>query len=41
MKAYYDNDASLDALKDKKIAVLGFGSQGHAHSLNLKESGMS
>jgi ketol-acid reductoisomerase len=41
MKAYYDNDASLDALKDKKIAVLGFGSQGHAHSLNLKESGMN
>ncbi len=41
MKAYYDNDASLDVLKDKKIAVLGFGSQGHAHSLNLKESGMN
>ncbi len=41
MKAYYDNDASFDSLKDKKIAVLGFGSQGHAHSLNLKESGMN
>jgi len=41
MKAYYDSDASLDVLKDKKIAVLGFGSQGHAHSLNLKESGMN
>jgi len=41
MKAYYDNDASLDLLKEKKIAVLGFGSQGHAHSLNLKESGMN
>lgn len=41
MKAYYDSDASLDLLKDKKIAVLGFGSQGHAHSLNLKESGMN
>lgn len=41
MKAYYDNEASLDSLKDKKIAVLGFGSQGHAHSLNLKESGMN
>ena len=40
MKAYYDKDASLDVLKEKKIAVLGFGSQGHAHSLNLKESGM-
>ncbi|MBN1300390.1 MAG: ketol-acid reductoisomerase [Melioribacteraceae bacterium] len=41
MKVYYDNDASLDLLKDKKIAVLGFGSQGHAHSLNLKDSGMN
>lgn len=41
MKVYYDKDASLDLLKDKKIAVLGFGSQGHAHSLNLKESGMN
>ncbi len=41
MKVYYDNDASLDFLKDKKIAVLGFGSQGHAHALNLKDSGMN
>lgn len=41
MKAYYDSEASFDSLKDKKIAVLGFGSQGHAHSLNLKESGMN
>jgi len=41
MKVYYENDASLDFLKDKKIAVLGFGSQGHAHALNLKESGMN
>ncbi len=41
MKVYYDQDASLDSLKDKKIAVLGFGSQGHAHSLNLKESGLN
>ena len=40
MKVYYEGDASLDFLKDKKIAVLGFGSQGHAHALNLKESGM-
>lgn len=39
MKVYYDNDASADALQGKKIAVLGFGSQGHAHSLNLHESG--
>lgn len=41
MKVYYDQDASLDSLSDKKIAVLGFGSQGHAHSLNLKESGLN
>ncbi len=40
MKVYYDQDANLDLLKGKKIAVLGFGSQGHAHSLNLHESGM-
>jgi ketol-acid reductoisomerase len=39
MKVYYDSDASLDYLLSKKIAVLGFGSQGHAHALNLKESG--
>ncbi len=40
MKAYYDQDASLDVLKEKKIAILGFGSQGHAHSLNLRDSGI-
>lgn len=41
MKVYYEQDANLDLLKDKKIAVLGFGSQGHAHSQNLKDSGMN
>ncbi len=41
MKVFYDSEASLDSLKNKKIAVLGFGSQGHAHSLNLKESGLN
>jgi ketol-acid reductoisomerase len=41
MKVFYDHDASLDKLKNKKIAVLGYGSQGHAHSLNLKDSGMN
>ncbi len=41
MKVYYEQDANLDLLKSKKIAVLGFGSQGHAHSLNLHESGMN
>ncbi|ACF14087.1 ketol-acid reductoisomerase [Chloroherpeton thalassium ATCC 35110] len=41
MKVYYENDADLALLADKKIAVLGFGSQGHAHALNLKDSGMN
>ena len=41
MKVYYDQDADLGLLANKKIAVLGFGSQGHAHSLNLKDSGMN
>ncbi|MCF7822697.1 MAG: ketol-acid reductoisomerase [Candidatus Marinimicrobia bacterium] len=40
VNAYYDSDADLSVLKGKKCAVLGYGSQGHAHSLNLKESGM-
>src|SRR5712664_502832 len=40
MKVYYDRDADLGALKSKKIAVIGFGSQGHAHALNLRDSGM-
>src|SRR5271163_4578065 len=40
MKVYYDRDADLSALNGKKIAVIGFGSQGHAHALNLRDSGM-
>src|SRR5882672_9637025 len=40
-KVYMDNDADLGALKNKTLAVLGFGSQGHAHALNLKDSGMN
>ncbi|HUY38326.1 MAG TPA: ketol-acid reductoisomerase [Candidatus Binataceae bacterium] len=40
MKVFYDRDADLNALRDKKIAVIGFGSQGHAHALNLRDSGM-
>lgn len=39
-KIYTDKDASLEPLKNKTAAVLGFGSQGHAHALNLKESGV-
>ncbi len=41
MKLFYDNDADLSVLKDKTVAVLGYGSQGHAHALNLHESGVS
>lgn len=41
MKVYYENETSLESLKNKKISVLGYGSQGHAHALNLKESGMN
>jgi ketol-acid reductoisomerase len=37
---YYEADASLDELKDKTLAVIGYGSQGHAHALNLRDSGM-
>jgi ketol-acid reductoisomerase len=37
---YYDNDADLNLLRDKTVAILGYGSQGHAHSLNLKDSGI-
>jgi len=40
MRMYYEKDVSLDALKDKTVAMLGFGSQGHAHSLNLRDSGI-
>jgi ketol-acid reductoisomerase len=38
---YYDRDADLDLIKDRKVAVIGYGSQGHAHALNLKDSGVS
>ena len=39
-KVYYDNDVKPDALRGKKIAVIGYGSQGHAHALNLRDSGL-
>jgi ketol-acid reductoisomerase len=38
-KVYYDVDANIDLIKSKKIAIIGYGSQGHAHALNLKDSG--
>ena len=37
---FYDTDADLSLLKNKTIAIIGYGSQGHAHALNLKDSGM-
>jgi ketol-acid reductoisomerase len=40
LKIYYEQDAPIDVLKGKKVAVLGYGSQGHAHSLNLRDSGI-
>ena len=39
-KIYYEKDAPIDALKGKKVTVVGYGSQGHAHSLNLRDSGI-
>ena len=39
MRVYYDRDCDINLIKDKKIAILGYGSQGHAHALNLKDSG--
>src|SRR5215510_14381429 len=41
MKVYYDKDADLSLIKGKQVAVVGYGSQGHAHALNLKESGIN
>ena len=41
MKIYYDNEADLAALKVKTVAILGYGSQGHAHALNLRDSGVN
>lgn len=40
-KVYYDEDANLELLRGKTVAVIGYGSQGHAHALNLKDSGVN
>ncbi|MFZ9277387.1 MAG: ketol-acid reductoisomerase, partial [Candidatus Fonsibacter ubiquis] len=40
MKIFYEKDANQNLIKDKKVAIFGFGSQGHAHALNLKDSGV-
>ena len=41
MDVYYDRDADLNIIKKKKVAIIGYGSQGHAHALNLKDSGVA
>ena len=38
---YYDKDADLSLIQNKKVAIIGYGSQGHAHALNLRDSGVS
>ncbi len=40
MRVYYDRDADLNFIKNKKVAIIGFGSQGHAHALNMRDSGV-
>ncbi len=41
MKVYYSSDANAELIKSKKVTVIGFGSQGHAHALNLRDSGVT
>lgn len=41
MKVYYDKDCDLSIIKGKKVAIIGYGSQGHAHALNLHDSGVN
>ncbi len=41
MRVYYDRDADVNLIKSKKLAIIGYGSQGHAHALNLRDSGAS
>ena len=40
MKVYYDKDADLSLIKGKTVAIIGYGSQGHAHAQNLNDSGV-
>ncbi|PPR53071.1 MAG: Ketol-acid reductoisomerase, partial [Alphaproteobacteria bacterium MarineAlpha5_Bin6] len=41
MRVYYDRDADINLIKDKKIVIIGYGSQGHAHAMNLRDSGIN
>lgn len=40
LNVYYDKDCNIDLIKDKKVVIIGYGSQGHAHALNMKDSGV-
>ena len=40
VKIYHEEDADIAYLKEKKVAIIGYGSQGHAHALNLRDSGL-
>ena len=40
MRVYYDRDADINLIKGKKVVIVGYGSQGHAHALNLRDSGV-
>ena len=40
MKTFYEKDTDVNLIKNKKVAIFGYGSQGHAHALNLKDSGV-
>ena len=41
MRVFYDRDADVNLIKSKKVAIIGYGSQGHAHAINLTESGVA
>ena len=40
LNVFYDKDCNIDLIKSKKVAMIGFGSQGHAHAENLRDSGV-
>ena len=40
MRVYYDRDADVNLIKGKKVVIVGYGSQGHAHAMNLRDSGV-
>ena len=41
MRVYYDRDADVNLIKSKKVVIVGYGSQGHAHAMNLRDSGVA